>query len=91
MNDMTAFFSSAAAVLAGTTYGQRMLLALSAAIWLAGCCGLFAAHYKRTGRPWHLALRPFAFPVRSLTVKEWLVLLCLAAASFSCAAYALLG
>lgn len=91
MKDITAFFSSFTIMLSGASYGQRLLLALSAAIWLAGCCGLFAAHYKRTGRPRRMALRPFAFPVGSFNLKEWLALLGLAAASFACAVYALLG
>lgn len=58
--------------------GQVALLITGFGIWVIGVNILIARHYKRMGKPWWYGFRPFAFPLRSFTWKEWLWLIALA-------------
>ncbi len=60
---------------------QIIFFGLGFASWFVGVNLLVAFHYLRLEKPWWSGFKPFEFPVKDFNVREWLLLLCVAAAS----------
>ena len=68
---------------------QLLFLVLAAVTWLGGGNILVAYHYRRVGKPAWSGFKPFAFPFKHFNGKEWLILVGLAARTFTFAGFAM--
>lgn len=55
----------------GLSVWQIIFILLALFTWVVGGNVLVALHYMREGKPWYSGLKPFVFPFRYFSPREW--------------------